>query len=220
LDPLGEFIRRGPGTVPPRRIGSRAEPLFRESLKLRRASLAAGHPDIATALDNLANLLAQLLSSTGRDDDAGAVLIEQADSCRSPSVKGRSPLCNALVKLAAFQLKRNQFTAAEKTCREELALFRQAVPIDELNVAQGSSGLGRALLGEAKTAEAEPLLRQALEIRTRRLGASQPATAMTADALARLLDDTGRAAEAKAVRSQHVVTAGKSVGTSQPTTAP
>ena len=51
---------------------AQAEPLYREALALRQTALPAGHPDIATSLNNLA----VLFYTTGRFDEAAPLFLE------------------------------------------------------------------------------------------------------------------------------------------------
>ena len=98
--------------------------------------------------------------------------------------------------------------------RELLNDARTRQPSSTMWIALCSTNLGSSLSAQSKDAEAEPMLREALAVELKEVGARDSLTKVTVTALANTLDRTGRAAEAKTLRAS----AGLATPSTKPTT--
>jgi eukaryotic-like serine/threonine-protein kinase len=137
-----------------------AETIFREAVGIFRLALPAGHPNIAKVLENLA----VLLKAQNKDAEAEAMFREVVEIKREILLAARSKLSkdsiDLAVQLLAFSvilLELKEWDEAEPLLREALAI-REAKTTDSWTTFSTKSFLGRALLGQKKYAEAEPLM--------------------------------------------------------------
>jgi hypothetical protein len=105
-------------------------------------------------------------------------------------------LAGAVARLSATLLAAQKFTEAETTAREYLHICEQKLP-EDWRTFDARSMLGASLVGQAKYAEAEPLLVSGYEgIKQREVGiprAANPPVAESIKRLARLYELTDRA---------------------------
>ncbi len=172
-----------------------AEALYRRGLAIDEASYGARHPNIATGLNNLA----ELLRVTNRPTEAEplyrrALQIDEASyGPTHPKVAIR------LNNLALLLRYTNYYTEAE-------SLFRLALSIDETsygpehpNVAIRLNNLADLLNATNRSTEAEPLFRRALAMDEYNYGPDHPNVAIRLNNLGNLLCDTNRPAEAEPI---------------------
>jgi uncharacterized protein HemY len=91
---------------------------------------------------------------------------------------------------------------------------RRTLPTDHPDLAVSLNSLGRWLVRNRRFADAEPLLAEAVNLRTRRLGPTAGATTRTAATLAEVYDRLGRTTDAADVRLRHGLP--KASATTQP----
>jgi len=130
--------------------------------------------------------------------------LKRAQALPEPAARRMEASC--LVALAGIARERGQLDAAEGQCRQALALLEpdgegQAGEGQELARAEALNGLG-LVLHERGQPEAEALLRQALELRSQRLGEDDRQVQVSRNNLARTLARLGRGAEARALYQQ------------------
>jgi tetratricopeptide (TPR) repeat protein len=120
-----------------------------------------------------------------------------------------------LVALAGIARERGQLEAAERQCRQALALLEpggeggeEGSESKDLERAEALNGLG-LVLHERGEPSAEGQLRQALELRRQRLGHDHPLVQVSRNNLARTLTALGRFAEAKALYQQALSSLGE-----------
>jgi tetratricopeptide (TPR) repeat protein len=157
-----------------------AEPLSRRALAIDEKALGPDHPEVGTALGNLASLL------QNKGDYAGAEpLFRRALDIYKKALGPDHPLvATALGNLALLLKDKGDYAGAE-------SLFRQALAIDEKTLGPDHPGLAidlgiLAALLEHKGdyAGAEPLYRQALAIDEKALGPDHPSVARDMNNLA------------------------------------
>jgi serine/threonine protein kinase len=151
---------------------------------------------------------AQLLdcyAKAGRSADAVALVQELLDDARK-SLRGDSPrLAGTLAQYGSILLQVKAFAGAEPVLRECLAIREKAEP-DAWTTFDTQSLLGRALLGQGRHAEAEPLLRRGYEgMKSREKAIPPQEAARVPAALDRLIElyaATNRPDEAKKWQSE------------------
>jgi hypothetical protein len=143
----------------------RAVPLFEEVLWRRTATLGEDHPDTITATHNLA----WGWQGTGRFDQAVS-LYEEALAKRRAKLGPDHP--HTLLtegNLASTHEKAGEPARAELLRRDLLARQQTATGPDSAATASALTYLGDNLLRQDKCGEAEPVLREALAIREKKL---------------------------------------------------
>ncbi len=178
--------------------------LLEESLRLRRASPAMDEASIAGSLNNLGLVLIHL----GQVSE-GITRVRQALEIHT-RLGDQLAILHDLTNLATGLEKSGQYPEAEGVYRRVLKRKR-ALGKDDEELANSLNNLANVLIRRGKLKEAEPLLRQALQIYRKHLGAESPRVATVLVNLAVLLDarEDSRAAiglvrQALAIRRQHV----------------
>jgi len=95
-----------------------------------------------------------------------------------------------------------QYEKAEVMHRKALALYRELLGENNLQLAVSLDNLARAIEYQGKQATAEPLYREALKIRRKVLGNEHPAIANSLNTLAQDLDWEGKTDEAENLRRE------------------
>ena len=155
-----------------------AEPLLRRALEIDERALGTDSPSVAEDLENLATVVAE---------EQALGLYRRLSEHRDPAIAARN-----LARLAASQEKRGNRDAA-------LALYRRALE-KELAAGANHSRVAVRLTDVAwlvEPKEAEALLRRALAIQEKTLGAEDPETATTLGNLVAVLLATRRVEEAE-----------------------
>jgi serine/threonine-protein kinase len=168
-----------------------AESHFREALALRRTLHRRPHTDVAVAMTHLADAL-----SDQRKHEQAEPLYRQAIAMHSQLESDPFTVAMTIYALAASLHDRGKFADA-------LPLFRQAVSIYRTIPGQKPEPrVATALLDLSSvvpSAEAEPLLREALAMRRTIYGAAHPDIAEVLTELGAVLHRTSRLTEAELV---------------------
>jgi len=186
---------------------------------LRRAVAVAEHEGQPAELATVLNLLASLMVTEGRLDEAEA-LAERVFALRE-RVHGRDhpETAAAMVNLALVELDRGRFAEAESMLAAALVTLERRLGPDHLQVAQAVNNLATARKGLGHLDEAEALYRRALASLVGRLGSEHSTVAVIHNDLAVVLLEQGRFAEAEAEYERAVDVAVKSIGPAHPVTA-
>ncbi len=171
---------------------AQAEPMLRQALAIRRHLYGDEHRETAETLNNLANLL------RSREDYAGAEpLCRDVLTVRRKLLGEEHPdVAQAINNLAVVLAAQGRIAEAEPLLRQSIALYRELLGSDHPELAGSLYNLG-ALLTVGDAADAEPLLRECLDIRTRRLPAGDIRTATTEQGLGGCLVALHRYSEAE-----------------------
>ena len=170
-----------------------AEPLMREIVRLLEQQLGVDHPDVATGLNNLG----QLLQATNRLAEAEPLYRRALKIDESRFGPDHPNVARDLTNLATLLKDVNRLPEAETLMRRALLIDETAVGPNHPNVARDSNNLGTLLFATNQLKEAESLLRRALEIDEASFGPAHPNVARDISNLAQLLHSTNRLVEAE-----------------------
>jgi len=192
-----------------------AEPLYRRAVAISEEVYKPDHPELATYLNNLA----QLLKATNRLAEAeplyrrALAIDEKALGPDHPNVAIR------LNNLATLLQDTNRLEEAESLYRRALAIDERVYGPDHPSVAIRLNNLAGLLQATNRLAEAEPLMRRALAISEKALGPDHPTVAIRLNNLAQLLQATNRLAEAEPLHRRALAIDGKAYGPDHPDVA-
>ena len=151
---------------------SEAEPLYQQALEMRKRLLGDEHPDVASSLNNLANLY----DSQGRYTEAEP-LYQQALEMRKRLLGDEHPsVASSLNNLAALYRSQGRYTEAETLYQQALELWKRLLGDEHPSVASSLNNLAAVYRSQGRYTEAEPLYQQALEIFEQTLGTEHPYT--------------------------------------------
>ncbi len=170
-----------------------AEPIMREIASVLERKLGSMHPEVATALNNLA----QLLQATNRLEEAEYLYRRALVIDKTNYGADHANVARDLNNLATLLQATNRLAEAE-------SLMRRALEIDESNlgrvhpnVARSLNNLASLLQETNQWSEAEPLIRRALVIDEANYGPDHPTVARDLNNLAQLLRISGRLEESE-----------------------
>ena len=192
-----------------------AEPMLRRALALGEQSLGEDHSTVATALNNLA----QLLLATTRLAEVEP-LMRQALAISERSYGTNHPeVAIVLSNMAGLLKATGRSSEADPLLRRALRLLEQNYGANHPKVAIALNNLAELLRHTAQLDEAEPLYRRALVIDEQSLGGSHPNVARDLNNLALLLHDAGRSMEAEPLYRRALAIDEQIHGTSHPDVA-
>jgi len=176
-----------------------AEGHFNKALELRRGVFGERSAAYAATLHQL-GLLAwkQKKKSAWRQR-----LMEAYEIRRSLYGDEHAEVAESLDALARRFSNANEMKDAERMHREALAI-RRKLGTGELSIAESLSGLGVLLVASGRYEEAEPQLREALEIQRRALGPDRYEVAQTLTELAEIYWYWGQYEKAEAANREQV----------------
>jgi CHAT domain-containing protein/tetratricopeptide (TPR) repeat protein len=178
------------------RVGKYTEaiPLAERYADAVKARHGPDHPDVATALNNLAALLEEI----NRLSEAEA-LLRRALAIDQKSLGPEHPKVATDLNNLALLLKaaNNRVAEAEPLMRRALAIDEKSLGPEHSDVARDLNNLAQLLQDTNRLAEAEPLMRRGLSIAEKRFGPQHPNIATALSNLAELLRATNRLAEAE-----------------------
>lgn len=171
---------------------TRAEPLFKQSLAIYEAVLPPGHPDIATAINNL-GFHYQI---TDKLDEAER-LYKRALDMRERALPPDDPrIADSLNNVAQVYKREGRIEEAEPLHKRALEIRARSLPPDDPLIAQSLTNIGSTIEMQGRFKEAEPYYRKAMEIRAKSQVADHPEIAGLMNKLAQNLSKQGRHEEA------------------------
>ena len=194
---------------------SAAEPLMRRALVIDKASLGEDHPDVATQLNNLA----QLLKATNHLSEAEPLMRRALIIDETSLGKDHPKIATRLNNLALLLEATNRLSEAEPLLRRALAIGESSLGKDHPDVATQLNNLGQLLRATNRLSEAEPLLRHALTIVESSFSKDHPRVALQLNNLALLLQDTNRLPEAESLLRRALAIDESSLGKDHPDVA-
>jgi tetratricopeptide (TPR) repeat protein len=175
--------------------------MLAEALEAQKIKLGPDHPDTLATMSNLASAY----QAAGRPDRAAPLLRDLAAIRRRRAGADPAAYTKALASLGLGLIEAKDWVGAESPCRESLALLEAKEP-DAWTTFSTRSMLGGALLGQGKTAEAEPLLRSGYEGMAKRAdkipSRARPRLVAALDRLIALGEATGKIDEVKAWKAE------------------
>jgi CHAT domain-containing protein/Flp pilus assembly protein TadD len=170
-----------------------ALPLAERVLGIRERLLAAEHPDVADAIDNLAAIY-----HNRREDDKAEPLYKRALDIREKSLgKDHPSTANILNSMADVYQSRGEYREAESLIKRALDIREKSLGKDHPDTAEYLNNLANVYTTQTKYLEAEPLLRRALEICETAIGKDHPNTAFVLNNLGLLYYYQGKYVEAE-----------------------
>jgi serine/threonine protein kinase len=179
-----------------------AEPNLRKALAICREARPAGHPDIATALSNLA----RPLQAQNKLAEAEQLVREALALRRAALPAGDPAIASSLSSLAMLLKIQNKPAEAEPLLREALEINRAALPAGHPDIANDMGNLAGILEALNRPAEAEPLFREALKNLRAALPAGHPDIATALNNLAYRLQAEHKFAEAESLLRESLET--------------
>jgi tetratricopeptide (TPR) repeat protein len=192
-----------------------AEALLRRALAIDEKSFGVYHPEVASALNDLAGLL----KDTNRLVEA-ETLLRLALAIDEKSFGPNHPdVAIPLSNLALLLQVTNRLAEAEPLLRRALGIVERSFGPDHPKVAAALNNLAQLLRDTNRHEEAEPLLRRALGVAEKSFGSDHPDVAAALNGLAVLLQDTNRLAEAEPLLRRALVIFESSLGKDHPNVA-
>jgi len=203
---------------------NKAEPFYQEALRIRKKVLGPDHPDTATSLNDLALLYVRMGGYAKAEP-----LYKEALETRTKVLGPEHPdTAISLNNLAGLYFQLGEYPKAEPLFKQALEIDQKVLGPEHPDTAMRLDNLGQLYLrmGEHVKAEplleqalAEPLFRQALEIRQKVLGREHPATAISLNNLALLYHVMGDYAQAEPLYKEALDIRQKVLGREHPYTA-
>ena len=193
---------------------SEAEPLFRESLEVRRRTLGGTHPSALVSIYNLGSLL----RDRGDLDSAEPLLREALDGCRRTLGDAHPSTLTSIASLGRLLQARGDLDGAEPLYREALDVCRRTLGDAHPSTLTSINNLCSLLLDRSDLGGAEPLYREALDSCRRTLGDTHPSTLNSINNLSALLKDCGDLDSAEPLLRECLVLRRRTLGDAHPNT--
>jgi len=210
LNEAGWYLRE-------RAMYTQAESLLRKALTLREQVLGPEHPDTATTL----NYLAQLVEENQGKYAQAEPLYLRSLTIREQALGPEHPdTADTLDNLAILYYFQGKYAQAEPLHLRTLAIKEKALGPEHSDTADTLNNL--ALLyhrGQGKYTQAEPLYQRALAIYVKVLGPEHPYNAAVLDNLAQLYQAQGKYAQAESCYQQALAIREQTLGAEHPHTA-
>jgi tetratricopeptide (TPR) repeat protein len=160
------------------------EPLFAQSLGIRKRLLGENHFDVATSLSNLG----MANNYQGRYAEAEPLLWQALGIFKRILGENHHAVAIALNNLANLYYSQNRYQEAELLLLHALEIFQRLLGENHPNVARSLNNLGMVYYYQRRFEAAEPLYRQAWEIYQGVLGDHHPDTIICRENLTRIRD--------------------------------
>jgi tetratricopeptide (TPR) repeat protein len=194
---------------------SEAIPIAEKVLSIREKALGPEHPDLATSLNNLAELY-EALGDYARAEP----LFKRSLAIREKALGPEHPhTAQSLNNLAGLYHFTGDHARAEPLYLRSLAIREKALGPEHPNTAQSLNNLAALYKSMGDYARAEPLYQRALKIHEKVLGPEHSATATSLNNLAELYRHMGDYARAEPLCKRALSNYEKALGPEHPHTA-
>lgn len=149
-----------------------AENIYRRAVEAARLTLPEKDEVVKTARNRYALALGQRQQIQPRKD----FYMVLKDSCLKAFGKRHEETAAVLDELIALNLITRDFAAAQEFAEQSLKIRRKTLPANHPQLADAINHLASVLYERGKRKELEPLLKEALKIRTAAYGPSHPKT--------------------------------------------
>jgi tetratricopeptide (TPR) repeat protein len=193
---------------------TQARPLYERALAIREKVLGAEHPETATSLGNLANLLQDQgdLAASRRLRERALAINEKALGPEHPNT------ATSLNNLASLLHEQGDFTGARPLIERDLAISEKVLGPEHPDTAMSLNNLATLLRGQGDLVGARPIVERAVAIWERVLGPEHPLTNLGRCNLAALLLACGTADEALTLGEATLTAHDKVLGRDHPWT--
>ena len=189
-----------------------AIPIAQQALSIREKALGPEHPDVGTALNNLAGLY----QAQGRYAEAEP-LSKRSLSLREKALGPDHPsVGQSLNNLAGLYENQGRTTEAEPLYKRSLSIWEKALGPDHPQVGASLNNLAGLYQHQGRYPEAEPLYKRSLGIREKALGPDHPQVGTALNNLAGLYQTQGRYPEAEPLYKRTVSIFEKALGPDHP----
>ena len=187
---------------------SDAIPLAQRLLSIRETALGPDHPDVATALYNLA----ELYRIQDRYADAEP-LFKRSLAIREKALGAdHLKVASVLNNLALVYEAQGRYAEAEPLYNRSLVIKEKALGPDHSELALSLNNLASLYYDQGRHTDAEPLYKRSLAIREKALGADHLKVATVLNNLALVYEAQGRYAEAEPLYNRSLVIKEKALG--------
>ncbi|MTJ37502.1 tetratricopeptide repeat protein [Dolichospermum sp. UHCC 0406] len=192
-----------------------AEPLYLQSLDIRKHQLGDDHPFVASSLNNLAGLY----ESQGRYNDAEPLYLQSLDIRKHQLGDDHPDVATSLNNLAGLYESQGRYNDAELLFLQSLDIKKRQLGDDHPSVASSLNNLAALYRVQGKYNDAEPLFLQSLDIYKRQLGDDHPSVASSLNNLAGLYESQGRYNDAELLFLQSLDIKKRQLGDDHPSVA-
>ncbi|WP_438035765.1 tetratricopeptide repeat protein [Sorangium sp. So ce204] len=192
-----------------------AIPLAERALTILEKALGRDHPDVATVLNNLAELY------RAKGDYATAEpLYQRALTIREKALGREHPdVANSLNNLAELYRAKGDYATAEPLYQRALTIREKALGREHPDVAASLHNLAALYMAKGDYGSAEPLYQRAVTIREKALGREHPDVATSLNNLADLHRTKGDYATAEPLHQRALTILEKALGREHPDVA-
>ncbi|WP_445635165.1 hypothetical protein NSTC745_07094 [Nostoc sp. DSM 114161] len=191
---------------------NQALPWYEKCIEVTKKRLGEEHPDVATSLNNLA----ELYRSQGRYSEAEPLYIQALTLRRKLLGEEHLDVAEILNNLAVLYRLQGRYSEAEPLYQQALALRRQRLGEEHPDVATSLNNLAVLYSFQSRYSEAELLYIQTLALRRKLLGNEHPDVAQSLHNLAGLYNLQSRYSEAEPFAIQALALYRKLLGYEHP----
>jgi tetratricopeptide (TPR) repeat protein len=191
---------------------TKAEPLLRESLALRRQLLGSEDKDVAVTLIELA----RVLNDTGRSSEAEPLIRESLAIRRKVFGEEHRETAVSKSELGRLLMRRGDLAGAEPLLRENVANNVKALGADHPNSAASKGSLAQLLMVKGDVATAEALQREGTEVYRSVFGNEGVEYAISLNSLATIVEWRGGLPEAQSMFEEVLRIATPQLGITHP----
>jgi len=192
-----------------------AIPLAEEALSIRREQLGDEHPNVATSLNNLA----ELYRLQGRSSEAESLFQESLLINRRQFGNRHLAVATNLDNIAKLFQSQGRYAEAEVLYKEGLSIRQEQLGLDHPAVARTLNNLAELYRLQGRYSQAELLFQESLLINRRQFGDRHPDVATTLNNLANLYFLQGRYEEASLFTQEALSIRQEQLGSNHPDTA-
>jgi tetratricopeptide (TPR) repeat protein len=193
---------------------SEAVPLAQRAIAIYEKALGPDHPNVATAVYNLA----VLYRSQGRYTDAEALFIKSLAIQEKALGPDHIEVARSLNNLATLYNQQGRYADAEPLYKRSLAIRENALGPDHPDVAATLNNFAILYMQQGRYADAEPLYKRSLAIEEMH-GPNDPGVARALNNLAILYQDEGQYADAELFYKRSLAVREKLLGPDHPDVA-
>ena len=181
---------------------------IKRSLAIFERVLGPDHPDVAQALNNLA----ELYRAQGRYADAEPFYKRSLATLEKALGPDHPDVAVSLNNLAELYRAQGRYTDAEPLYQRSLAIFERVLGPDHPNVALSLNNLAELYHAQGRYSDAAPLYKRSLAIREKALGPDHPDVAVSLNNLAELYHAQGRYSDAEPLIKRSLAIREKALG--------